>query len=704
MFVITGLGAFTSKIASVTKYILSKYSDAIIATSLFVISVYAATALLNDPRVKGWYYQRYYAPAVMWACGKEYGNPAAKIKELDKFLLTDTDNFSCAHLPQDLKIAPISPLSPTVMGTEKYRFILTAMIWKFTGVSWSKLNVFYALFYAASVCLAYFIFRTALHKLIALPLAIFILASSQHLRYFPHFRDFAKEPFYLFMILGIILMARGFTERKAAHIWGAICGLILGVGIGFRMDLYIMIPPMLVSIVYLSSGSLKNKLVTSAIFLLSFLIAGYPIISASVNSGANGPHVILMGLAPMFTGALAVPSIYETVLMYNDTHIVALINSYAALALQDERIFAYPSASYDKIGWEYFSDIVFNFPADIIVRLFAAVIRSLTLPFHYLGPHSIYPDQIKFLEYINDVKTGVGDALALGEYSALYIVGAIMFLGKRDIKLGLTLFVALIYLAGYSMLQFHPRHYFHLEFITLLGFGVLIQAVLVGGVGLLGSIVKHTPHDKWMAASDIKLFARNGVIFLAVTGFVCIAPLKLARIHQQRNVEKLVSGFMKMEVERVDYQINQVTDKEALIVSDKFSGEYTLADKNLFSKTDFIEIVFNGEKCSKDKIDIRMKYLRDHDFSNDFTVRLNPNTKQVVKLITPVFDLKFLYMNRPSLDGNRLEGIAVDPSDAGCIGEIYRIKNPKAVPFIMHLQIPPDWRDLPLYQKFQWEP
>lgn len=570
------------------------------------------------------------------------------------------------------------------------------MIWKFTGVSWSKLNVFYAMFYAASVCLAYLIFRTALHKFIALPLAVFILGSSYHLYYLRHFRDFAKEPFYLFMVLGTILMAQGFTERKAERIWGAVCGLILGIGIGFRMDLYIFIPPMLASIIFLSNGLLKDKLITVGIFLFSFLIAGFSVLKTGFTGNTNGPHVILMGLAPIFREYMHIkPSIYETVYAWSDLIPPQMTNAYANLVLQDERIAGTSTTASDKMGIKYFFDIVFNFPADIIARLFGAVTSTFGVALGYTNIECPYPIKIP-IEYINAIKVKVGLALGLQKYSALYVVGAIMFLGRRDIKLGLTLFAAFIYLAGYTMLQFDPRHYFHLEFITLLACGVLIQAVLAGGVGLFGSIFKHMPHDKWMAASDMKIFIRNGIIFLAVTGFVCIAPLKLARIYQQHNVEKLVSGFMRMEVERVDYQINHVSDKEALIVPDKFSGEYTLADKNLLYKTDFLEIIFNrNEKCPKGKITIRMKYFSVvASDSLETIVRLNPNKKQVVKLITPVFDSP----------GNRFEGIAVDSSEAGCISEIYRIKNPKAVPFIMHLQIPPGWRDLPLYQKFHWEP
>ena len=141
---------------------------------------------------------------------------------------------------------------------------------------------------------------------------------------------------------------------------------------------------------------------------------------------------------------------------------------------------------------------------------------------------------------------------------------------------------------------------------------------------------------------------------------------------------------------------------DMLILSDNITGEYSQVDKNLFSKTDFIEIVFNGGKCLKKQITITMLYLRNHGFSFDFTVRLASDAEQAVKLITPVFDLRYNKMK--TVGGNRFKGIAVDPSDVGCIGDIYRIKNPKGVPFVMSLQIPPGWRDLPLYQKFHWEP
>src|SRR6059036_3838233 len=86
-------------------------TDALIAAALFLLSAifgsaHYARAIRSGPHPS--FYQSYFEPAVMTACGKGFliAQPQPAPPALRAFLDEQTDRFSCDELPPNLRVGP----------------------------------------------------------------------------------------------------------------------------------------------------------------------------------------------------------------------------------------------------------------------------------------------------------------------------------------------------------------------------------------------------------------------------------------------------------------------------------------------------------------------------------------------------------------------------------------------------------------------
>ena len=106
--------------------------EAAVAAVIFVVSA-TWGGVFHAQYIKAghhpFFYQSYFEPAVMVACGKGFLVSKAPPPPLRAFLMEQTDRFSCDELPRDLQI-----------GTEglyqrPWRYLMTAV-----GLAWKVLG------------------------------------------------------------------------------------------------------------------------------------------------------------------------------------------------------------------------------------------------------------------------------------------------------------------------------------------------------------------------------------------------------------------------------------------------------------------------------------------------------------------------------------------------------------------------------------
>jgi len=145
------------------------------------------------------FYQNYFEPAVMTACGKGFlvTPPAQRPPAVQAFLLQRTDRFSCTDLPADLHVGT----EGLYQGPWRYLMTAVAVAWMVLGISWSGLAPLFGVLYGATTVLAYALFRLVAGRVASLGCAAAVCLSRLQIANLPNLRDYAKAPFRLALML-----------------------------------------------------------------------------------------------------------------------------------------------------------------------------------------------------------------------------------------------------------------------------------------------------------------------------------------------------------------------------------------------------------------------------------------------------------------------------------------------------------------------
>ena len=207
-------------------------------------------------RGQPFYYQLYFEPAVMVACGKGFVVSRPQVPEMASFLQQKVDLFSCGAIPPD---APLGTDDLFQLGSWRYLMLTVGWTWRLFGVSWRALGPLFGALFGATIAAAYTIFRLGMGPVLSVVGAVALRFSLLHLKYLPVLRDYAKAPFALALIalLGLLVVRR--ATWKSVPTIAVLYGAVAGIGYGFRTDFIADIPPFLLALVlFLDGGILRN--------------------------------------------------------------------------------------------------------------------------------------------------------------------------------------------------------------------------------------------------------------------------------------------------------------------------------------------------------------------------------------------------------------------------------------------------------------
>lgn len=619
------------------------------------------------------FYQRYFEPAVMIACGRGF---VAEVPEpsppLHKFLWVERDSFSCSEISAN------QPTSADALYQKPWRYLLytVGIAWRVLGISWSGMGPLFGLLFGISITLIYAIARLGMDRVLGVVVAAGVAVSTLHLQNLPHLRDYAKEPFTLalFFILGLLVSGTSGFRRVVGL--SAMYGVVLGFAYGFRTDFLVNVPLLFLTLaLFLEGGLLQNiktKLAAAAACLLAFVIVGWPIISSVYREGGCQWHVVLLGLQTQFDDNLAVDRApYDFGYAYADGYIDSTIKAFTTRTSPAHPPLKFCTHEYDTQTAQYLTQLVTRFPADFMTRALASMRMIAELPFLWWLPPM--PNWVPGL-YLQR-QAWFWPMKLTGRW---FLGAAVLLLAAGNLRLACFAVFFFLYVGGYPALQFADRHYFHLEFITWWAMGFLVYQVVAG----IWRLVRGRWRLSWR--EPLMGFARMA----AVAAGVCLlvtAPLAVLRAYQGKRAASLLSSYIAAPKTRLMQGAgSDVAD--APIALPPVAANWS----------DFLEVDVDAQACAP-STQIAFRYDRQFP-ADDYT--------HVVKLAA-------VKGAKPAAGTTRIftavfrHATAVELADGGphCTMTAYRIDDVRPFPLLLDATLPANWEQLPLYQRLaDWHP
>jgi hypothetical protein len=384
-----------------------------------------------------------------------------------------------------------------------------------------------AILYGATILASYALFLLCVRRVLAVFGAVFLAMSPVHLAQLPQLRDYAKAPFIIAIVAVMAWMIRRQPTRRSLVLASGVSGALVGIGLGFRMDVLIM-APLVIGTVCVSAGAVnvaRARWQAVVAFVGALALTALPVL-VQLFGGSNGFHDILLGYSqPYYSNLQITPSIHGYGLAYDDSFVEEVIGSYAergnrATATMD-------SSEGDRSGRAYWLAIVRHFPADVLIRALAASHAVLNLAFENVDagfltapiPGHAAADAV-FAQFRRLDGLGIAFAGAM-------IVAALL----QNLRQGLAAAVVLFVLTAYPSAEFERRHAFHLQVLSILA--VLVCANV--GIDLVLALVKDRRGTvrHWMRLAP-RALAVSALLVAAI-----VAPAMLVRWYQTIHLRRM---------------------------------------------------------------------------------------------------------------------------------------------------------------------
>lgn len=209
--------------------------DYLVALLVGLVGGGASVVILQQTQIL-FLYQNFAPEVVYAACGVGFGHPGEIPASLHDFLLARAPEFDCAVL-QD---AP--PLQPVGLFTRLQLYLSYALIalWGPPTLRHVDLWPLVGLLGGAYAAGGFALFRLFFERNAALLGGVLIALSPLALTLLISFRDYSKAPFFVW---GVVFLICAIRTHRPSHTcgWATLAGLAVGVGIGFRLDLLVLL-------------------------------------------------------------------------------------------------------------------------------------------------------------------------------------------------------------------------------------------------------------------------------------------------------------------------------------------------------------------------------------------------------------------------------------------------------------------------------
>ncbi len=553
---------------------------------IFILSFLLAIVSLYKSKTPPFYYQSYFAPALMIACDKSYTDvvPFGDSLLPQKFLNREISHLKCSDLPQKLS------KNDGIKGGQIWFYLMqyAGNVWKVTGIKWWPIDYSAALFSAFSVLLAFKLLRLTVSIHVAFVAGL--LFSIYQLNYVSSFRDYSKVPFIfgIIYILAVDLCYNLKISQKFLAAFGV--GCLTAIGYGFRADVSVLIPVCLLyyllNLEFTNWGNFLKKILIPIAFIAGFGLFFFPHYLIIKNTGSCSFHFALLGLANKFYVKLGLipAAAYSVINAYNDRDVAFMAASYADRVLNIKE------------------------PIPICGLLYEQITKQLFFSYLNLIPVDFYRKVIKA-------------PLAIMGIFILPLILYIPIIWNENKKYMVLLYSLILYLCAISIIQFENRHYFYL---------MIFPIVAAAGV------FNWMSQNKYNTYMYLKLIATKRIITVFSLCLCALAMVDYGLFQYQfrrltdygERLEKLTSvdltrNALNNDRSEVDFKYDISKLRPGMVYSDLYS------------------LSFNTSECTGNFIQIRIEYIfnavnPNYDLTREIKLNINSNETSR-KLFFPIF-------------------------------------------------------------------
>jgi hypothetical protein len=633
-----------------------RLGDAVAVAALVVAAIiYGRLAFLHPLSVPDYYYL---GPSAMIASGQGFQAPAPAQPVFAAFLSRAVERVEA----DELRNAAIRPLDQ-FDHSARYLLSVVGYWWRVTDISWSRAADVAGLFHALAVVGTYALIRLVASVPWALAGALWICTSTLQLSLVPHLRDYSKGAFIIAAIPLLLTLSLGAAPARAAYGAAAAAGALIAIGLGFKRDVFVMVPLGLLLMVLFRDRwpwtGLAQKARVAAVFVATFVVVSAPVSMPLVEGGSHTMHVTLLGLSRDFNHALGVePTVHQLVPFYNDSYVGMMVRAYEQYF--SAATFDIPSAGYDRAGERLWLAIVREFPADMAARTLASANQILNLLF-------MNPD-------VTVITAPLPGAAALTAIYAWlhwftgfgWVLGASIIAVGAAVRMRYAVCAAVLIaaLAGYPALQFMPRHYLYLQVVPLTGAVLVASRLSRSQLTAIGN-------------ARGRVAAALGVVALLV-----VAPLLLLRPLQQAALSRALDEWTSGARTRIAAE--EVTQP---------SGTTVLQWPTPRGATSYYELEFDvGPHGATNMIGLRYASpAPSTDFSRVLTV---------TSAVAPS-RIGFAAIHEPGVTD--FAGVELGPAARSRLRGVYQVDAGGPLKMPLDLRLPGDWSERLLYQRLSLE-
>lgn len=496
---------------------------------------------------QGEYYQKYFAPAVMLAWGFGYRQPidCNSPPGLCDFLSRKTEAVEPPALG-----TPVPTETPNqFQQVHRYLIGSVGVCWWLLGVSWKAVWPIYAILFAMTLVAVYWLGRAWVSPIFSVVLVVTFGCSGLVGSEFPNLRDFSKAPFILAAIAICCHVVSQPITRSGLVCLSAFAGLVIGVGLGFRMDLITVVPCVILAVGLFSSVQYRHAMMWRGLALMCFFAtmaaSSWPILQ-SFGQGSNSWHVIVLGLMSHFDSSLKIlpAETHELGFKYLDAYVISILTDFAHRVPNLPNPVKFGTSGYDRVGMAYWLTVLTCFPADIAARAMSATRLICSTGFTS------------------------GAAVVVQILVLLTLFG---FSARQNRSLGLFAIVLVCYAGLIASLQFHPRHHFYLYLIPVMAFCLLGQEAFgrilaVRGLAFAFQTRLGALHEAFAAPRPGRCFAARGLLTLSGAGvLIFVVGLWALRQYQAGVVREMQQQFEGLSSSACSYSVKPIPSSTGLI-------------------------------------------------------------------------------------------------------------------------------------------
>jgi len=313
------------------------------------------------------------------------------------------------------------------------------------------------------------------------------------------------------------------------------------------------------------------------------------------------------------------------------------------------------------------------FPADLITRGLAAV---RAVPHYFLDTSLFAPVQAgSALRAIYRLRASI--LWRLAPLSFVAVVAAVLIASVVHPRAAALACVVLAGFAAMSALQFHERHFFYLQFVPWLAFGVLVEASLAIRRGW-------TPPSR---ADLVRALAAD----LALVALIAAAVV-VSRAYQRRKAADLFARYDAAA--RIDEPpVRRPADGDRTLIG-ALSWNAPLPPGARWVDARLVAVRFSGDACGGTAVPLVVRYsgdVPDVDLSEPLIVHVARSAVPTT-LYVAAYDR--------ADESIRFRGVELPTTRADCVSGVADVRGLDSTPLLLTSQLAPGWRDGDLVERF----